>query len=190
MVDHKENGTYGRIDEEKRRGVIIAGQKKLQEESDLAWYAKLVAIVLPQEQPDIEVTPELFEELFYPDPDYKGWSPKRKAARIRREAEWTGILDDTSVRPVRKFLTMEHIMKHPKLKGRPIVVLTAEQEAQFLREAEGGLLPRITPVEEPKVAPPKPKSMFDLPPPLRHVEQQSNSRDPEWMYAVGFKKKK
>ena len=174
---------------EKRRGVIIAGQQKLQEESDSAWYAKLVAIVFPQEQPDIEVTPELFEELFYPDSDDEGWSPKRKAMRKKKETELTGITDDTSVRPVRKFLTMEHIMGHPKLKRRPEVVLTAEQEAQFLREAEGGLLPRTTPVEEPKVAPPKPKSMFDLPPPRGVIHQKRSSGDPEWMYAVGFKKK-
>jgi len=175
---------------EKRRGVIIAGQKKLQEESDLAWYAKLVAIVLPQEQPDIEVTPELFEELFYPDSDDEGWSPKRKAIRKKREAMLTGIPDDTSVRPVREFLTMEHIMGHPKLKGRPIVVLIAEQEAQFLREAEGGLLPRTTPVEEPKVVPPKPNSLFEFPPPRRSINQKPISGNPEWMYDVGFKKKK
>jgi hypothetical protein len=189
LADHKENNTYGQIDLDKRRGVITAGQKKLQEESDLEWYAKVVAIVLPQEQPDIKVTPELFEELFYPDSDDEDSDPKTKAQRRRREAGLTGIPNDTSVRPVRKFLTLEHIMAHPKLKQPPQVVLTAEQEAQFLREAEGGLLPQTTPtpVEEPKVAP---KLMYTLPPPLRFVDEQPNSDTPEWMYAVGFKKRK
>ena len=142
--------------------------------------------------PDIEVTPELFEELFHPDSDDEGSTPKIKEFRRRREAQLTGVANDDSVRPARKFLTMTHIMSHPKLKKPPRVVLTAEQEAEFLREAEGGLLPRKTPVEpveEPKVAT-KPILLFTLPPRMRFVDQRSDSSPPEWMYEVGFKRRK
>jgi len=150
-----ENGRFRRIEFEKRRGVLIRARQKLQEESDSAWYAKILAIVHPDLYPDIKLTNADYEELFYPDTDDEesecGDENPGLSYRYRLNAALTGLKNDKSVRPARAFLSMTHATTHPKLKPKPVITLTPSQEAAYMKAAEaiGG----IASTEPPKVAP-------------------------------------